>query len=73
LIDFAEKNGFDKICCSQRKAIRTNRVGGEFERALEARIRQIAKTYQLQQEQVFSHKPSYTQRDLDVLWQATSL
>ena len=66
---FATDNGIDAIAISQNKSMRTNRTGGEFERAMDNRIRSVQKTESLTREETFSYHPNYTQQKLDVVWQ----
>jgi hypothetical protein len=68
LIQFAEDNGIDEICSSVGKAIRTNRTGGQFEAALDERIRAQNRKRTLSIRRFFSYSPRYAQQELDVLW-----
>ena len=65
---FAEDNDIDVIAVTQNKTMRTNRTAGEFERAMDNRIRSVNKTESLSQEETFSYHPSYTQQKLDIVW-----
>ncbi|MCB0352504.1 MAG: hypothetical protein KDD64_03240 [Bdellovibrionales bacterium] len=67
--EFAQANDFDYIATSTNKAIRTNRTGGGFERALDERIRELDHPISLGTEQHFSIVQRYTQNALDVIWQ----
>ena len=69
LENFAINNDFDKILMSQNGTIRTNRTGGAFERAMNARRQQVDKTFSFSEEQVFSYSPSYKLKDMDVIWE----
>jgi hypothetical protein len=71
LVEFAADNGFDAIGCSTQKGIRTNRTGGEFERAMDERIREVGRTFTLPFDAPFSFKPKYNQREFSVLWERT--
>lgn len=72
LISFAEENGFKRICSSQNTAIRTNRTGGIFEKAMAETITQMGKTYSFSEVKRFSFSPSYEIKDMDVLWESTA-
>ncbi|MBU4370198.1 hypothetical protein KKG58_05650, partial [Patescibacteria group bacterium] len=65
---FAKDNDIDIIAVSQNKAMRTNRTGGEFERAMETAIRKANQNFSLSKEETFSFDPEYKQKDLDVVW-----
>jgi hypothetical protein len=68
LVEFAHINDFDFICCATQKGIRTNRTGGEFERALSSQISRYKKSIKLDSPADFSSSPHYVQQVLDVLW-----
>lgn len=68
LIIFAKDNNFDAVAVSQNKQIRTNRTGGEFERAMDERIRTIDQKHTFSTERDFSFKPEYRQQNMDLLW-----
>lgn len=70
LKDFAQENGFSRICSSKNKAIRTNRTGGMFEKAMDEEVSKVAKTYRFSEEKIFSYSPDYKMLDMDVLWEA---
>lgn len=70
LKDFAQENGFSRICSSKNKAIRTNRTGGMFEKAMDDEVSKVAKTYRFSEEKIFSYSPDYKILDMDVLWEA---
>lgn len=65
IAQFAEENKFDLITSSQNHTIRTNRTGGQFEKAVE----KINKTFRFAQPKVFSYSPHYSIQDMDVLWE----
>lgn len=65
---FGADNNFDIIALSKNKAIRTNRTGGAFEQAMDARISEVGEEYSFHDEQVFSYRPNYNLKDLDVIW-----
>lgn len=69
LEQFAGDNNFDEIVLSQNKGIRTNRTGGVFEDAINERIAQVGTKRVFTNEKVFSYRPSYTLKDMDVVWQ----
>ena len=69
---FAKGNDFDMILTSQNKQIRTNRTGGVFERSLTARIDSEGRTFRFDQPVPFSYQPSYSMRDMDVVWSKAS-
>ena len=66
---FANNNDFDKILVSKNTAIRTNRTGGGFEKAIEKRISEVGKSYKFQTTKRFSYNPPYMIDDMDVLWE----
>lgn len=66
---FCEENEFDMIGVSINNAIRTNRTGSEFERAMDARIKETEKSFSLEFSQPFSYTPSYQQQHFDIIWQ----
>jgi hypothetical protein len=65
---FCDDNDIDFITVSVNKCIRTNRTGGEFENALDKKIRSIGKKIELEREESFSYSPVYNQKELDVAW-----
>jgi len=69
LEQFASENGFDLITLSQNKGIRTNRTGGQFEKAMNERIAQVGKTFRFDAPQQFSYHPNYQLQDMDVVWE----
>ena len=69
LEQFATENGFDLITLSQNKGVRTNRTGGQFEKAMNERITQVGKTFRFDTPQQFSYHPNYQLRDMDVVWE----
>lgn len=66
--DFAADNGFDAVAVSTSKTIRTNRTGGQFERAIDERVGQQKERITLEPPAQFSHHPEYTMTDTDVIW-----
>ncbi|XOU94562.1 MAG: hypothetical protein ACNFW9_00685 [Candidatus Kerfeldbacteria bacterium] len=66
---FAQDNDIDVIAVNQNKTMRTNRTGGEFERAMSNKIKSVNKTESLSQEEVFSYHPKYSQKGLDIVWE----
>lgn len=68
LVDFAQDNEFDIIAVSKNKSMRTNRTGGEFERAIDRQISSIKESFTLSEEKTFSYSPRYIQKDLDIIW-----
>ena len=70
LADFASSNGIDIIAVSQNKQIRTNRTGGEFEKAMTQAIMKKATTFSFTEDQIFAYYPTpiYKQNGLDVVW-----
>ncbi|HVZ67768.1 MAG TPA: hypothetical protein VG917_05945, partial [Patescibacteria group bacterium] len=69
---FARDNNFDLIAVSKNRAIRTNRTGGNFEKAMNSQIEQVGKEFSFSKEQVFSTRPEYVLKDMDVLWENNS-
>lgn len=69
LEEFASANKFDRILFSQNKTIRTNRTGGEFEKALDQRVSSVNQNYSFTEPQQFSYKPDYKIQEMDVVWQ----
>ncbi|MFC1655407.1 hypothetical protein ACFL3C_00905 [Patescibacteria group bacterium] len=65
---FAEDNNIDMILMSKNKQIRTNRTGGEFERAMNERIKDVDQDFSFDTEKAFSFSPSYSVKDCDVIW-----
>ena len=66
---FAKDNGFDMILTSSNHTIRTNRTGGEFERAINDRIKDANKQFSFTDNQQFSYSPNYQLKDMDVIWE----
>lgn len=66
---FAIDNGFDLVTLSQNKGIRTNRTGGQFEKAMNERITRVGKTFRFNTPQQFSYHPNYQLQDMDVVWE----
>lgn len=72
LEQFATQNGFDMITTSRNHTIRTNRTGGEFEKAIDERVRKVGKEFSFSENQVFSYRPNYQLKDMDVVWERPS-
>ncbi len=70
LEQFAAENGFDIIAVSRDRSIRTNRTGGEFEKAMDERIVRVGKTFKFEPPQQFSYHPAYYMEDMDIIWEA---
>jgi hypothetical protein len=68
LVVFACDNDFDFIACSTNPQIRTNRTGGVFEQAIKKQIAGMNHRLDLSKPRVFSYRPDYRQKELDVLW-----
>ncbi len=66
--EFAQSNGFDVVAVSKISAIRTNRTGGTFEKAMNEKIKEVGESYHLSKPQNFSYNKAYTEQDLDVIW-----
>lgn len=66
---FAVANSFDMILTSANHAIRTNRTGGEFEKAMDDRIKDVNKQFSFTDNQQFSFSPDYQLKDMDVVWE----
>lgn len=66
---FASDNNFDAIVLSKSKTIRTNRTGGEFENAMDARVAAVGQEIQLSEKQQFSYDPNYQLDRVDVVWE----
>lgn len=69
LTEFAKDNDFDNICISQNHAIRTNRTGGEFERAIQSKINEVGKMFNFGKEKIFSYSPNYKIKNMDIVWE----
>jgi len=69
LQEFASDNGFDMVAVSHNKAIRTNRTGGEFEKAMDRRVSEVGKTHTFKTAQQFSYHPSYQLQEMDLVWE----
>lgn len=69
LEEFATDNGFDMVAVPHNKAIRTNRTGGEFEKAMDRKISEVGKTYNFETVQQFSYHPSYQLQEMDLVWE----
>lgn len=65
---FADENGFSKIVVSSNKGIRTNRTGGEFEKAIDKRIGEMQEVITFDPPRPFSYKPVYNLSTMDVVW-----
>ncbi|MES3005771.1 MAG: hypothetical protein V4664_02370 [Patescibacteria group bacterium] len=66
---FANENNFSKIAVAHNKAIRTNRTGGEFEKALDARIAAQNVSINFDPPKTFSFNPAYVMTGVNVVWQ----
>lgn len=69
---FATENGFDMVVVPNNKTIRTNRTGGEFEKAMDKRVAQVGKTFKFDAAQQFSYHPNYQIQEMDVIWEKQS-
>jgi hypothetical protein len=69
LEQFATENGFDMIVVSKNKAIRTNRTGGQFEKAINEKIAQVGKEFRFEKPVIFSYSPGYSMDEMDVVWE----
>ena len=69
LEQFAAENDFDMVVTPQNKTIRTNRTGGEFEKAMDKKVAQIGKTFKFNAAQQFSYHPVYQIQDMDIIWE----
>lgn len=74
LIDFAKENGIKGVGYSTNVNIRTNRTGGEFERAMKTEIAAASKTFgpkaqlKFATSKPFSYNPQYSVDDVDLIW-----
>jgi hypothetical protein len=68
IIAFAEKNPIDAIGIPKHAHIRTNRTGGEFERAINDAIRTIGREHVFAQARRFSYEPKYEVDGVDIVW-----
>ncbi len=66
---FALDNDFDIITVPQNHTIRTNRTGGEFEKAIDKKVAQVHKTFKFKAAQQFSFHPNYQIQDMDIIWE----
>ncbi len=73
LEQFAQDNDFDMITVSQNKTIRTNRTGGLFEKAMDARIAAVGKKFRFSSPQTFSYNPGYQLQDMDRVWERAGI
>lgn len=69
LEQFATENGFDIITVPHNKTIRTNRTGGEFEKAMDKRVAQAGKTFKFDATKQFSYHPNYQIQEMDIIWE----
>lgn len=69
LEQFAAENGFDIIAIPHNKTIRTNRTGGEFEKAMDKKVAQTGKTFKFDTAQQFSYHPDYQIQEMDIIWE----
>jgi len=72
LIVFANDNNIDQIMVSKHDHIRTNRTGGEFEKAMKDQIKKIDKTFEFNEPKQFSFKPKYKQQAMYVIWERSN-
>ncbi len=70
---FASENKFDYIVTSQNNTIRTNRTGGKFEEAIDNRVREVGESFKFSKPKNFSHKPSYSIQDMDIIWKSATV
>lgn len=68
LAEFARDNGFDAVAMSREAQIRTNRTGGEFERAMNACIAAENKEHAFDRPRMFATNPQYMQTVVDIIW-----
>ena len=68
LEQFASENDFDMIVSSRNHTIRTNRTGGEFEKAFDKKVKEMDKKFNFDKPKQFSHNPFYQIQEMDVLW-----
>lgn len=66
---FASDNGFDQIAFSQNRTIRTNRTGGQFEKAMDERVALVNKAFSFDPSESFSYYYRYVLQDMDVVWE----
>jgi len=57
---------------SKHDHIRTNRTGGEFEKAMKDQIKKIDKTFEFNEPKQFSFKPKYKQQAMYVIWERSN-
>lgn len=69
LEQFAAENGFDIIAVPHNRTIRTNRTGGEFEKAMDQRVAQVGKPFKFDAPQQFSYHPNYQIQEMDIIWE----
>lgn len=68
-IDFAKRNGMQRVLLSKDKTIRTNRTGGDFEDEMDTSIAAMGKTVVFSQPQRFSYQYDYNLELMDVLFE----
>ena len=68
LIVFAKENNIDAIGVSRNRQIRTNRTGGEFEKAMERAIAACGREVVFPENRVFSNFNNYSQKEIDLIW-----
>jgi len=68
LEQFVQDNDFDLMLVPKNKTIRTNRTGGEFDKAIDKRVSQLDETYIFEKPEQFSYKPAYSLVHMDVVW-----
>lgn len=72
MIVLAEDYAIDLLTVAKARHIRTNRTGGDFDRAMDAQIAKIGKEITLSQPEIFSFSPKYLQPALCVRWERES-
>ncbi len=65
---FATANGFDSIQLSSNRTIRTNRTGGNFERAIDERVRDVNQVFTFEEPKQFSYQPNYQLKEMEAVW-----
>lgn len=68
LTAFTAANDIDALALSKHKQIRTNRTGGEFERAMDAKIRSVGRQHIFAEARRFSFSPEYYVDAVDIVW-----
>lgn len=68
LIAFAQDNNIDAVGLSRNKNIRTNRTGGEFEKAMARAVKECGHEVVFEENRFFSTFNKYTQKEIDLVW-----